>query len=374
MPTKDTITDMEKQRKPRNHAFDILCGICIVRMVMLHIMGFTGERGLHWWQEVMQWTYYFMSFFFFKAGYFCHSVGGGNRAYLLDRSRRLLAPYLSSALIGLLVYFAFYFPLASKYGHFVEHIEWSHFITSSGVYGNPPIWFLFSFFCMYILAHFTEQVRHLHWVWAAGPVLSWWLWTQGNPLWLSTSNVFMGIFFFYLGHLWHWAMERWGDRRMLAASVLMAGAAAVGNVLLPGQYAMSSNTFEGNAPMAVANATLALCGLSGILLSTHVHRVPWLCYVGEHSMVYFLLHYPMLYFYKFTRLCFGHSIYGHADDAIVLTPAIFGLCSWLVPYVERLPWLSGRWDKPNPARQSMDAPQDTPPSGAGKICARWPRQ
>lgn len=344
---------MEKKQKARNHAFDILCGICIVRMVMLHIMTMTGERDQQWWQEVMQWTYYFMSFFFFKAGYFCRSVGGGNRAYLLDRSRRLLAPYLSSGLIGLLVYFAFYIPLGNKYGHFVEDIEWSHFWHSSGVYGNPPIWFLFSFFCMYILAHFTERVRHLRWVWALGPVASWWLWTQGNPLWLSTSNVFMGIFFFYLGHLWHWAMERWGDRRMLVASIVLVALASVGNMLLPGQYAMSSNTFEGNAPMAVVNAILALCGLSGILLSTHVRRVPWLCYVGEHSMVYFLLHYPMLYFYKFTHLCYGRSIYGRADDAIVLVPIIFGLCSWLVPYVERLPWLSGRWGKPNPARLAV---------------------
>lgn len=347
---------MERRHKARNHAFDILCGICIVRMVMLHIMGFTGERDVHWWQQVMQWTYYFMSFFFFKAGYFCRSVGGGNRAYLLDRSQRLLAPYVSSGFIGLLVYFAFYIPLQNKYGHFTDKLEWSHVWMTSGVYGNSPIWFLFSFFCMYILAHFTEKVRHLHWVWAAGPLLSWWLWTQGNPLWLSINNVFMGIYFFYLGHLWHWAMERYGDRRMLLLSVVLLVLAAVGIVLRPGQYTMSANSFEGDPLMAIVCATLALCGLSGVLLSTHVRRVPWLCYIGEHSMVYFLLHYPMLYFYKFTHLCFGRSIYGHPDDTIVLVPIIFCVCSWLVPYVEQLPWLSGRWGKPNPARQSQAAP------------------
>ena len=96
---------MAKGQRVRNHAFDILCGICIVRMVVLHIMGFTGQRDVEWWDQVMLWTYYFMSFFFFKAGSFCRGVGGGNRSYLLDRSKRLLAPYLSSGLIGLLAYF-----------------------------------------------------------------------------------------------------------------------------------------------------------------------------------------------------------------------------------------------------------------------------
>ena len=67
--------------KPRNHAFDFLCGICIIRMVSLHIMAFCGHADDDWWREVMQWTYYFMSFFFFKAGYFNKSVLGDSRKY-----------------------------------------------------------------------------------------------------------------------------------------------------------------------------------------------------------------------------------------------------------------------------------------------------
>ena len=197
-------------------------------------------------------------------------MGGGNRSYLLDRSKRLLAPYLSSGLIGLLAYFTFYYPLVNKYGHFTETLSWDHLWITSGVYGNSPLWFLFSFFCMYILAHFTEKVRHLHWIWALGPLLSWWLWSEGNPLWMSTNNVFMGIYFFYLGHLWHWMMDRMGDKRMLVISVVLVVLAIVGNVLLPGQYTMSSNTFEGNAAMVIVNSTVALCGLSVILRSSHV--------------------------------------------------------------------------------------------------------
>ena len=69
-----------------------------------------------------------------------------------------------------------------------------------------------------------------------------------------------------------------------------------------------------------------------------------ICYIGEHSMVYFISHYPMLYYIKFSHLCFGRSIFGRKDEVLVLIPIIFVCCTWLVPYIERIPWLSGRWN------------------------------
>ncbi len=105
---------------------------------------------------------------------------------------------------------------------------------------------------------------------------------------------------------------------------------------------MSGNTFQGNAWLVVLTCSMALCGIAGLLLSLRMPRVPLLNFIGEHSMVFFVCHYPMLYFYKFTHLSFGRSIYGRWDDVLVLVPIIFCLCAWLVPYIERVPWLSGR--------------------------------
>ena len=73
--------------KTRNHAFDILCGICIIRMVTLHIMAFCGQDKQDWWLEIMRWSFFFMSFFFFKAGYFNKGTSAGtDLEYLRDRS------------------------------------------------------------------------------------------------------------------------------------------------------------------------------------------------------------------------------------------------------------------------------------------------
>ena len=340
--------------RERNHAFDILCGICIIRMVSLHIMAFCGQEDQEWWREVMRWSFFFMSFFFFKAGFFNKGTSSGtDMDYLKDRSKRLLVPYVTSGVIGLVVYFSFYFPLVDRYKKFVEPLEWSHIWMKSGFYGNSPIWFLFSFFVVYMMVHYIDKVKHLCWLTVFFPAISYWAYRTGNNVPMSLGNVFIACYFFYLGRLWQWAMCRFEVRRLMAASWLMVLLFVVLGFVAPGTYNMSQNIFTGNALMAVVRATLVLCGLSGVLLTARVPRIPWLCFIGEHSMVFFISHYPMLYFYKFTHLSFGRSIYGRVDDALILLPVVFCICSWLVPYVERVPWLSGRW--PGSRRASAEA-------------------
>ena len=97
--------------------------------------------------------------------------------------------------------------------------------------------------------------------------------------------------------------------------------------------------------VTVVNITAILCGLSGLLIAGGLPRVPVLNFIGEHSMVYFVSHYPILYYVKYMHLCFGRSIFGRYDEVLILLPAIFLICSWMVPYIERTPWLSGRWPK-----------------------------
>ena len=320
-------------------------------MVTLHIMTMCGKGDVDWWREVMQWSYFFMSFFFFKAGYFNKGVTGRTLPYLRDRVKRLLIPWATCGLLGNAVYFAFLPKLVERYHKPIEPLEWEHIWETSSHYGNSPTWFLFSFFVAYVVAHFLEKVPRLHWVVLLFPLVSIALWQAGNPLWLSLNNVFMGVSFFYLDRIWSWLMQNVGSRRMLWLSVaLVAGFVAV-NFVWRGYYTMSSNTFNHENPAeSLAATVLALTGIAGVLLCLRVPRVPVFNFIGEHSMVYFTLHYPMLYFYKFTHLSFGRSIYGRWDDVVILVPVVFGLCTWLVPYFESCPWLSGRWRQESESR------------------------
>lgn len=331
--------------KQRNHAFDLLCGLCIVRMISLHVIQQCGRHHEEWWLTVMSWSFFFMCFFFFKAGYFNKSLAGDSRKYVLDKTKRLLVPWLTAGLIGNAIYFAFYPFICHRYGHWVEPLPVENLWRNSGFQGNGPTWFLFSFYWAYIIVHFIEKVPHLHWIILLFPALSWWLYTEDNPAWLELNNVPIGIFFFMLGRLWHRAMDHMGPRRTILVSSALVLYFVVANTVWHGEYTMSSNEFTGPALAAVLNTMAVLCGLSGLLIAARVPRVPWISYVGEHSMVYFISHMPIIYFYRWTHLSFGRSIYGHYDDVIILIPSIFMICSWLVPYIEGIPWLSGRWKK-----------------------------
>lgn len=348
------------ERKNRNHAFDLLCGVCIVRMLVLHIMTFCGHAQDAWWQQVMAWTYYFMCFFFFKSGYFNRSVGGPTGAYLKGKTLRLLVPYLTAGLIGDAVYFSLMPFLIQRYHHPVEPLSWSHIWEEGQFYGNGPVWFLCTFYFTYVGVHFIEKVRHLRYAFFLFPAVSWWLSTLGNPLWLGLDNLFMGFFCFYLGHFWHRLTVLLGRRRTFALSVLLLGCFCMVNAWSDTYYAMSSNTFRGQLPLLVSGMSCALCGLTGLLMALEVPRVPVIDFIGRHSMVYFISHYPILYIYKFVHLSFGRSIYGRYDDVILLIPIVFIICTWLVPYVERVPWLSGRWN--NMSAPCQKTPLSTLPS------------
>ncbi|MDO4993690.1 MAG: acyltransferase [Bacteroidales bacterium] len=331
--------------KQRNHTFDLLCGICIIRMIVLHITDTCGFGKAEWWTEVMAWTYYFMSFFFFKAGYFNKTISGNSRQYCIDKAKRLLVPYLTWGLIGNIVHFTFVWFILDPKSTVVKMTTWEHVWQTSSFFGNSPTWFLFSFFWAYIAMHFISKVRGLRWVVLAFPMISWWLYTEGNPLWLSLNNVFFGIFLFFLGRVWRWLMERMGSKLTLTVSVLLIGVFVWLNATWHGQYTMSANTWNGNCWIIVASTVTSLCGISGLLIKLHTPLIPVINYIGEHSMVFFVAHYPILQLYKLIRTANVRSLRGHWDDYTILLMLIFGVCFLLVPYVEKVPWLSGRWPK-----------------------------
>jgi fucose 4-O-acetylase-like acetyltransferase len=339
----------------RNHAFDFLCGICIIRMVMLHITGNVGLEDEPWWTAVMEWTYYFMSFFFFKAGYFNKTMSGDSWSYVKDKARRLLIPYIVWGTIGNVIFFFFAWLILPSDNAMVKGLEWSHVWMTGKFFGNAPCWFLLSFFCAYVAMHFMSRVRGLRWVAVGFPFVSWWLAELGNPLWLGLGNVFFGIFLFFLGRVWRWMMQRMRRRWSLLVSVLLLAVFAWMNVAHHSEHSMADNLWTGSPLVVVASTIASLCGLSGLLLNIRIPRVPLVNYIGQHSMVFFVCHMPLIIFYRMVRSAAVHSLTRHWDDYVLLIFICFGFCLLLVPHVERVPWLSGRF-KPS-AHTKPDAPQ-----------------
>ncbi len=60
-------------------------------------------------------------------------------------------------------------------------------------------------------------------------------------------------------------------------------------------------------------------------------------------MVFFVSHWPILMFYKMIKSGYVRTTRGHVDDYVLMILLIFSICFWIVPYVEKMPWLSGRF-------------------------------
>ena len=328
--------------KQRNNAFDLLCGLCILRMVMLHVVCQTQLRQTPWWKETMAWTFFFMSFFFFKAGYFNKGITGKTLPYLRDRIRRLLVPYISWGIIGGIIAFFWLslFPEGpAKALAALSNFRW---LVGGLTFGNSPMWFLLSFFTTYVLMHFIERVRYLHWAVLFFPAIGYWLFLHGNPLWFYLSNVFCGTFFFYLGKVWHHVLDRLKRHIALCVSILLFIGFVFANIYLHGEYEMKTNLWIGSFWRVLLIVPLSLLGISGVLLSLPTPKVPVLNYVGEHSMVFFVMHYPIVLSYAYCSILLGHNIHGSIPDLIIILIVTFALCFLAVPYVESVPCLSGR--------------------------------
>ena len=331
----------------RNHAFDLLCGLCILRMVTLHVVCQTALRQAEWWKLIMEWSFFLMSFFFFKAGYFNKGVQGNSRAYCWDKFRRLMIPYFSWAAIsaGVCLFFMLTFP--GRFPGTEQSFHTFRVWVGGFTWGNSPLWFLPCFFASYIIVHFIEKVRHLHLIIILFPLISYWLYKQRNPLYWMMNNVFCGAFFFYLGKLWHKALDRTGNKKGLILSIILVIAFVCMNIFLHGEYEMKTNTFTGPFWRVMLNTMLALTGLSGMLLTTNVRRIPGICYIGEHSMVYYIGHYPLIMLYVFIAILLGYNIKKSVPDMMIMTVLVFVICTILVPFVESVFWLSGKSPKPS---------------------------
>lgn len=329
----------------RNHAFDLLCGLCILRMVTLHVVCQTSLRQTEWWKLIMEWSFYLMSFFFFKAGYFNKGVQGDSPTYCWDKFRRLMIPYFSWAAISACVCLFFMLVFPGRFPNTEYTFHHFRILVGGFTWGNSPLWFLPCFFTSYIIIHFIEKVRYLHLIILFFPLLSYWLFKQGNPLYFMMDNVFCGTFFFFMGKVWHKTLEWTGDNWGLILSIALTIGFVLFNIYLHGEYEMKTNTFIGPFWQVMLNTILALSGLSGILLTTHIKRIPGLCYIGEHSMVYYIAHYPLIMCYVYIVALMGHQIKKSVPDMVAMTILVFIICTLLVPVVERVPWLSGRFTK-----------------------------
>lgn len=289
-----------------------------------------------------------MQLFFALSGFFSHLVfeRRGERGFLVDRSKRLVLPFLFALPVVLLLDFALR--------------NWSHslglmspqFTGGVGFLFLPRhLWFLVYLFTLCLLAWAAPKWNApARWL-AKEPLLALllvvptclalWLHPSNRPdlaLWPLPFELFhFGVF--YAAGWWLWAARESLDSLRRFAPLLLAAGLALGAFLFRGtlQYELTGQVLAG------AVAWLMTLGAFGLAFRVESKERDWLRFLVESSYWVYLVHYPVV---QALQVIFaGRSWPGSLEyvAAIALT-FLFAVLTFMV-FVWRTPlgpWLGVR--------------------------------
>lgn len=243
----NAITDKRSQDKARDLSLDIVAGVLIIWMMLTHAAA-GAEYEPTWFKWADRILYFFMPWFFFKAGMFFKAKP--RREFYRSNFKRLIVPFLVFSLIGYLCWLPGMIgnsELSMKYKLLAPFIQlWKE----GSVTGNIPLWFLLSLFIVKALAN-EAMLRHVSfWITGAlGLIVGFALHFKGGlePLWIANSAI--GLAFFILGYWLHspavadHRVRRWLRGWMFYLPALTLFMAQL--LFLPGSVTMRSNGYSG---------------------------------------------------------------------------------------------------------------------------------
>lgn len=179
--------------------YDVICGIMLLFMMHHHICGACGleESIIHMLPYKI--LYFYMAYFFFKAGVFYHPEKT-IREVCISSARRLLVPFVLFTIIGY-IWFG-----AQSIGLSVTDLKYwwwpiRQIFAIGRVEGNGPLWFLLSLFLVRVIFQATQNKRWAQISLVAVCILIAFLSNYFSLRPRTISNVALGIIFYGAGVL-----------------------------------------------------------------------------------------------------------------------------------------------------------------------------
>lgn len=248
---------------------------------------------------------FFMSWFFFKGG-MMHKKSTIKE--LFKKSvKRLLLPFVIFLFIG------FVLDCVIKFTN-IENLtipsfikaEISNLISTCIIWPTGASWFLLSLFVARIAFNFLYTKVHPLLITATFACASYGIFLMINHGWtfglhMPGHNTFLNIPTFYMGNMCHGlAVYSLGyyikDRQFNKAIFLFAFILFVLKYFIP-----ASIDFRANNPSGVNFMLAVIYGMSGCIVINNIFkrfankRIPVITHIGVNSMVYYLIHYPVMY-------------------------------------------------------------------------------
>ena len=290
--------------KQRNFYLDNICCLLIIHMIYTYHIAHACGHCIPTMIKVIDTSlFFFMSWFFFKGGMvhkivpFCE---------IKNKSlKRLMAPYVIFLLIGFLLDGIIKFVTDEKitYIAFLKE-ELCAFVSAAVIWPTGASWFLLSLFVVRLVFNFLVSKVHsifiaifflfvayglfllqchtrTYGIQFAGYTLHWF------PVYFG--NICHGITLYSLGY---YLKEKQFNRILFISAVLLY----IAHFFIPSEIDFRANDSGGKNYVWSLICGIAACIVVNNLFKRYANRnVRFFTYIGCNSMVYYLVHWPVMY-------------------------------------------------------------------------------
>lgn len=271
----------------RNKSIDSVAGLMITYMVFTHICQHYGYEKSSVYMALEHILYFFMPWFFFKAGMFFKI--GDNKTVLKKSFDRLIRPFILYSLIGHICYCGICY-LQGDF-HLSTLVPYYSLLMQGSIPGNLPLWFLLTLFFSRIAFNVVmNKGCSPYWIAAVSLLLAFVLHVVNSKQPFYLANTMTGVFFMSVGYLY-------AKRAKITPPILLA-------YLLVYLMSQSFPSFVGMRSNHLYYGFYLLWiiySVSGIVLINFLARkflnnTKILSFLGTYSMEIYCLHWiPLLF-------------------------------------------------------------------------------
>jgi len=272
------------EQKIRSEYLDMVCGLCILHIVVSHIFQAAGmtDCSVYKYFHVL---FFSMSWFFFKAGMFYKKKDMFETAR--SSYKRLIIPFVVFSSFG----FVFFFVRKV----FVLDIDVlttlkqtvRTFLVTGAFPGNLALWFLLSLFACRIIFNYVNVKLPSYALYLCPLIclsfsIIFHCWNISRPWYIL--NITLGLFFYSVGYLLK--DKQYKGSVFIIASVMLVLIA----VFKDSSVSFANNSLiYGNFYLWIVYAMCAVIFVNNLLKKCNIRFVP-LIKIGQDSMTYYVLH------------------------------------------------------------------------------------
>lgn len=275
------MNDHLKNEVQRYNGIDAIAGIMIINMMTYHCYTLPFHIFLS----------FFMPWFFFKSGMFYKRQN--IKDCITTSASKLLYPFMTFTIIGWFVECVIFLSEGDHYWTDYITIPLKELFYDGSLYGNKPLWFLFSFFVVKVIFSFVENnIKYPIVVILPAIVLAYISYLYGNPLPRYFANVCSGLAFFSMGYVFR------KIQFLTPVSIIAIIAYLLFVVFEISSVDMFPNTLvRGNYLLWIVFSFVGCIAFNSIFEKIP-YRFKLLSFVGKNSMVLYVTHFIILRLYE----------------------------------------------------------------------------